>query len=220
MVLYLKKHLSITKKEWNGLVILVIVIALVVAVPYVDHRLYKDTTINAKTIDRAAATLTHNAVNKVYISNNKSSAVAGNIVFAKKPRLTVPVELNAADSARLTTIYGIGPSFARRIVKYRRLLGGFVNKEQLKEVYGLDAEKYAEIQAQVTVTPVSPKKVNVNTAGVDELKHLPYLTFKQKNAIVQYRLQHGDYASVNDMRDIAILDETTINKIKPYITFK
>jgi competence protein ComEA len=74
------------------------------------------------------------------------------------------VEVNSADSAGLTKIYGIGPAFASRIIKYRNRLGGFYSKEQLKEVYGLDAEKYAEVREQVRIDPAKVKKVNVNTA--------------------------------------------------------
>jgi competence protein ComEA len=51
------------------------------------------------------------------------------------------VELNAADSAKLTTIDGIGGAFAKRIIYYRERLGGFIAKEQLKEVFGIDELK-------------------------------------------------------------------------------
>ncbi|MEO6149430.1 MAG: helix-hairpin-helix domain-containing protein [Mucilaginibacter sp.] len=220
MVSYLKTYLSITKKEWNGSVILIILVALILAAPYVNQRLRKDTTINAKAIDDAVAILTRGAGKSTFKYNSTKAAVSGYTAFTKKARLIIPVELNGADSAILTTVYGIGPSFAKRIIKYRALLGGYASKQQLKEVYGLDAEKYAEISEQVTVDAARLKKINVNTADIDELKHLYYLTYKQKNAIIQYRMQHGDYTSAKDMLDIAILDEITINKIKPYIVFK
>ena len=55
-----------------------------------------------------------------------------------KPKLPpVVVEINTADSAELMRLNGIGASFSRRIVKYRNLLGGFISKEQLLEVYGM-----------------------------------------------------------------------------------
>jgi competence protein ComEA len=45
-----------------------------------------------------------------------------------------PVELNSADSTDLVELYGIGPVFANRILKYRDLLGGFYSVNQLLEV--------------------------------------------------------------------------------------
>ena len=49
----------------------------------------------------------------------------------KKPLV---FELNSADSLDLVQLYNIGPTIARRILKYRSLLGGYFCKEQLHEV--------------------------------------------------------------------------------------
>jgi DNA uptake protein ComE-like DNA-binding protein len=40
------------------------------------------------------------------------------------------------------------------------------------------------------------------------------------NAVIQFRDQHGDYASLNDMRNIVILNDGILRKIEPYIDFK
>jgi DNA uptake protein ComE-like DNA-binding protein len=128
--------------------------------------------------------------------------------------------LNSADSAKLTELKGIGPSFARRIVNYRNRLGGFISKEQLKEVFGMDDDRYAEMQGQVSVDPTHIQKIHINKVDFDGLKKFPYLSFKQMNAIVQFREQHGDYSSLNDMRNIAILNDEILRKIEPYIDFK
>ena len=52
------------------------------------------------------------------------------------------VELNTADTTILKKVPGIGSTFARRIMKYRELLGGFYDVSQLAEVYGIDEERY------------------------------------------------------------------------------
>ena len=51
-------------------------------------------------------------------------------------RQPLTVELNGADTTTLQLLHGIGPVFARRIVRYRERLGGFTSTEQLLEVYG------------------------------------------------------------------------------------
>jgi len=135
-----------------------------------------------------------------------------------KPGATV--EVNTADSAKLTQVRGIGPSFAMRIIRYRDRLGGFYHLEQLKDVYGVDTAKYAEIKDQLRVDPAAVTKISINSISFASLRQFPYLTYKQVNAIIQYRAQHGNYASMNDMRNIAIITPQDIQKIEPYLSFK
>jgi competence ComEA-like helix-hairpin-helix protein len=213
-------YFSITKKEWNGTVVLIVAILLVLAAPYVYQKLHKDKPINFKEFDKAAALLSA-AEKKSGIRANlgKSGASAASYVSNKlKPGETV--ELNTADSATLTRVHGIGPSFARRIIAYRNKLGGFITKDQLKEVYGLDTEKYTEINDEIDIDASRIKKIFINTVDFEQLRRFPYLSYKQANAVIQYRAQHGDYKSMEDMRPIAILNEDILRKIAPYITFK
>ncbi|MDB5120254.1 MAG: hypothetical protein JWN56_1472 [Sphingobacteriales bacterium] len=134
-------------------------------------------------------------------------------------RIPSIIELNTADSTSLDLLKGIGPAFATRILKYRDRLGGFNNINQLKEVYGIDSAKFLEIKYQVNVDGSLVRKINVNTTTFDELKKQPYLSYKQMNAIIQYRKQHGSYNSIADLKKIPILNEETLHKIEPYLIF-
>lgn len=137
--------------------------------------------------------------------------------YAKK--VAVIVDINQADSAQLDEIKGIGGAFASRIIKYRERLGGFYKKEQLMEVYGLDSVKYAGIKDQVSISNISLKTININTAVFNDLKRNPYLSYKQINAIINYRKQHGNYKDITDLKKVAILNQHVIDKITPYISF-
>lgn len=142
---------------------------------------------------------------------------SSNAIYKAKP--LVVVEINHADSAQLTEIKGIGPAFANRILKYRNRLGGFYRKTQLLEVFGLDSAKYDEIEKQVTIDASGISKININTCDFDGLKRNPYLTFKQMNAIIQYRKQHGNYKSSSDLKNVAILTDDVIRKVEPYFLY-
>lgn len=130
------------------------------------------------------------------------------------------VELNAADSAALTKVKGIGPASAVLIARYRGRLGGFIRKEQLKEIYGIDSARYEEIKGQVSINPYEIKKIPINTISFDQLRLFPYLSYKQVNAIIEYRKQHGNYTSMEDMKNIVLLDDKILRKIEPYISFQ
>jgi DNA uptake protein ComE-like DNA-binding protein len=217
-----KNYFAITKKQWNGMVVLIVLILLVLAAPYVYQRFRKDTIINFSGFDAAVVQLSKAqktdsiAATKIPVYNNEpAKAYVSNKL---KPGATI--ELNAADSAQLTTVHGIGASFAIRIIRYRNRIGGFYNKKQLMEVYELDTTKYAEIKDQLTVDPSAVIKVNINTISFASLRQSPYLSYKQASAIIEYRTQHGNYNSIDDIGNVAIITPDVLHKIEPYIKFK
>lgn len=219
-----KNYFTITKKQWNGLVVLVILILFVLAAPYVYQHYRKDTIINFKGFDAAAEQLIKAqkldsiAATKTSVYNNQSTKIY--TINNNKLQRGATIELNTADSAQLTSVYGIGPSFAMRIIRYRNRLGGFYNKKQLKEVYELDSAKYAEIKDQLTVDPSEVIKININTISFASLRQSPYLSYKQASAIIEYRAQHGNYNSIDDVGNVAIITPAVLHKIEPYIKFK
>lgn len=94
-----------------------------------------------------------------------------------KPGATI--DLNTADTTLLKRVPGIGSSFARRIVKYRDLLGGYYVVEQLQEVYGMDRERYDAIYPYFTVgTAVRPL-----TLTIDSISYHPYLSWRHKRTL-------------------------------------
>lgn len=128
------------------------------------------------------------------------------------------VSLNSADTLDWQQLYNVGPAFARRIVKYRNLLGGFVHKEQLLEVYGMDSARYACIAPYIDIDSAGVEQMDINSATIDQLKHHPYLDYYQAKAIVGLREKEGAYHSVSDLRKVPVIDQETYNKILPYIT--
>jgi DNA uptake protein ComE-like DNA-binding protein len=217
---HIKNYLSITKKEWNGMVVLVILIALILVAPYGYQFWHKDSIINFKDFNAAVAVLDKAKKSQAGDYPDNPGVKPSNApIFYKKAVAGVVIELNSADSAKLTELRGIGPSFAMRIIRYRNRLGGFCHKEQLKEVFGLDSVVYAGLQSQVRVDPLHIKKILVNSVTFSGLSRFPYLSYKQMNAIIQFREQHGDFTSLADMKNIAILNKGILRKIEPYISF-
>ncbi len=128
-------------------------------------------------------------------------------------------DINQADTTQLIGIYGIGSKLSQRIIKYKNQLGGFTSMNQLSEVYGLDTAVISELNRKAFVTiDYQPKKININSATEKELSTHPYIKYSLAKAITTYRFQHGNFNSVEDLKKIALVDETFYNKIKPYLT--
>ena len=60
------------------------------------------------------------------------------------------MNLNTADEAQLTTLPGIGPSLARRILQYRQQKP-FQRVEDLQQVPGIGPAKFRRLADQVEV---------------------------------------------------------------------
>lgn len=136
---------------------------------------------------------------------------------AQNNKIIQVIDLNAADSLALVSLNGIGPVFAARIIKYRALLGGFYKKEQLKEVYGFDEEKYNLVAPHVAVKlPVV--KINLNTCTFKELNKHPYIEYEVTKAIFNLKKKLGKFQSVEEIKQVDLVSEELYNKIAPYLT--
>ncbi|HPH46581.1 MAG TPA: helix-hairpin-helix domain-containing protein [Chryseolinea sp.] len=162
---------------------------------------------------------------KLYAFINLPEHPKARPVFESKPK---PFEkksiekfnLNVADTAQLKMIYGIGEKLSIRIIKYRESLGGFIEMNQLKEIYGLDSTVVNRLSKQSFVEDgFSPLKMNINIVGEKELAIHPYISNKVARAIVAYRFQHGEFKAIEDIENIVGVDAETIRKIAPYLKF-
>ena len=133
----------------------------------------------------------------------------------KKPKFEV-VEINSADSVSLVKLYRIGPKLASKIISYREKLGGFLNLNQLTEIYGFDEDILYDLQDKIRLDPSKAKQINLNTITEEELKNHPYFKFKLARVITNYRNQHGKYSSYSDLLKIKIINDSILDKIKIY----
>ena len=88
----------------------------------------------------------------------------------ERPVGPVAFDLNTVDTITLQRLRGIGPSLARRIVKYRDGLGGFHRNEQVWEIYGIDSVAANEVLRYAQpILPESVQKIRINLATAEEL---------------------------------------------------
>ena len=127
-------------------------------------------------------------------TSSKSGVSTGSTTAATAPaeKKAIPiVDLNTVDSTTLVELPQIGPYTAVRIIEFREKLGGFVDKEQLRDVKGMDDARFAAIQPYINVGVVEIRKVDVNRADFKTLVHHPYLNYEQVKRIVNQREKRG-----------------------------
>jgi len=135
--------------------------------------------------------------------------------FPVKLREGSRIELNCSDTSALKKIPGIGSYFARRIVDYRRRLGGFVDIAQLEEIEGIPEG----IEQYLTLNVATVKKIDVNHATKNQLVRHPYLRVYRASAIWDYRHKYGNLKSIDDLRALPDFSEEDIQRLAPYLVF-
>ncbi|HNH45738.1 MAG TPA: ComEA family DNA-binding protein [Myxococcota bacterium] len=147
------------------------------------------------------------------------------------------IDLNAATSAELEGLPGIGASKAAAIIQYRTDHGGFKSVDELDNVPGIGEATMANLRPLVTVgaakastggekppaeapatptatvTPSAPAAgcpVNINAADASALQNLPGIGESKAGAILQHRLDHGPFATCDALDDVPGIGPATI----------
>lgn len=136
----------------------------------------------------------------------------------KVEKILPPLDLNNCTQEELRKIKGIGPKYAARIIKYRSILGGYAEKNQLMEVYGMTDSTYLSIVDRLTITS-PPMKIQINTVSRQELSEHYLVSYKMAKLIHAYREEHGPFVDIEDFKQLKGIPEAKINKIIPYLDF-
>ena len=144
-------------------------------------------------------------------------------IFNKIEKVPVPltkieIDLNMASENELLTIKGLGPYYAKAILKYKNELGGFVRKSQVMEIYKMNTESYEKIIPYLKINPSDVRTININEATVEELNAHPYLNWGQANSLVKMRMQKNRFKNINEIKQSHLIDEETYEKLLPYLS--
>lgn len=120
-----------------------------------------------------------------------------------KKKVLTTTDINKATVEDLQTIYGIGPAFSKRIIKYRSKLQGFSFNDQLYEVWGLEKEVADRVLLtfKISQKPVI-EKVNINTVTFKELLKNPYVDYDLCIKIFNYRDEVAELQNISELTNI------------------
>lgn len=122
-----------------------------------------------------------------------------NNAFAAKTTVITKGDINTATEEQLEKAYGIGPAFARKIVKKRTDLGAFVSMEQMAEFDEFSPEAVADLKKRFMVVGSPPvNRINVNTASLGQLTRFPYFNRDIAKGIITRRSMDGKISNFDE----------------------
>ncbi len=149
-----------------------------------DHETTSEVTEAARRQVTKSYKETRNNINKK-VQQPKTNSLSSKTLVKK------PVRLNTADTTELKSLPGIGSFFAKNIVNYRNKLGGFIEKEQLLEVYAFDTTRMSNIENFIIIDTIELRKVNINNDDFKTVLRHPYIEYEDVKNIVNYRESKG-----------------------------
>ena len=129
------------------------------------------------------------------------------------------LDINLATADDFRKVRGIGATLSARIVKFRVKLGGFLDAQQLYDVYGLEeaiANRAMERFEVISLPNIT--KSNINEASVEELSALLYISYPLAERIIEYREVHGRFTSFEELENVAGFPTTKLHRIALYLS--
>lgn len=135
------------------------------------------------------------------------------------PEKKLRIPLNSADTIQFKKLRGIGSVYANRIVKYRKILGGFSDIEQLKEVYGVSDSLFISFKDQLIIRDSVLAKIKINLSTFKEINAHPYISYEQTKEIFNAKSKIGKFRSKSDLINLKSFDSLQVMRLLPYIDF-
>ncbi|MGM9774705.1 MAG: ComEA family DNA-binding protein [Candidatus Egerieousia sp.] len=150
------------------------------------------------------------------LSKLKKDSICGRTAYSRKE--IQPIDLNEADSAELVSIKGIGPYFAREILRYRSKLTSYASIEQLLEIPKMSEDRLAPLRKYLFVHPSGIKKFSIAAADYDFLKRHPYIGAYTARGILLFKEQYGaDSCTLEKLVSNGVVSKSSADKLLPYM---
>lgn len=138
---------------------------------------------------------------------------------AKTKKEVELLRMNSASKEEWRELKGIGKVLSARILAYKELLGGFSQKEQLKEVYGISDSLYSAISQHLILDSTQLSVLNVHTASYRELLRHPYISKAMVDELMKWRSHSSDENNQQQFWSINGFNTEASKRLKPYLIF-
>lgn len=144
-----------------------------------------------------------------------------------------PFDPNTADSSSLCKL-GIKPYIASNILKYRAKGGVFRTSADVGKVYGINPDKFKELEPYIRIQQKVPVKVDtvviktkqikqdiivdLNSADTTLLMQVRGIGRGYAKGIVRFRRETGGFVTVEQLMEVFGMRPDNYDKIKPFCT--
>ena len=130
------------------------------------------------------------------------------------------ININEGDTSSFKQLYGIGSSYANRIVNFRNALGGFHSIEQLRGMYGMTDSLFYQVRSFLTISDsVELKAIRINIATFKQLLSHPYISYELTQEILIAKSKYGKFNEPDDLSRLTRLSTDSASLLLPYLSF-
>lgn len=127
----------------------------------------------------------------------------------------VQIELNKADAQDLLVLPGVGPVLSQRIVRFREVLGGFHDIDDLYDVFGLDSSVVDDAKSWVTVDATLLRPFCLDTVSFRSMLRHPRFDVETTKKLMRARGRGVHALDLVLLR--SRLDSVTLHSVQPYL---
>jgi len=143
------------------------------------------------------------------------------ISISKNKSINFSIDINQANAAQLKEIQMVGDVLSARIVKYREALGGFIEKEQIEEVYGLSDVALLNLKSSIIIkSGFRPRAIKINYDSLEVLKNHPYISDQLAEDIIRFRTINSIIESEKVLTNFKSIDKSNFQKLIFYLDFQ
>jgi len=124
--------------------------------------------------------------------------------FDKPVYVSKQLDINQALEEDLIKVYGIGPHYAKAILRRRSALGAFVSMYQMDDFTEFSMEAKAGLKQRFKISNSADViKINVNTASLLQLSRFPYFNREIARSIITERSMNGKLSNISNLLKIS-----------------
>ncbi|SMG21314.1 competence protein ComEA helix-hairpin-helix repeat region [Marivirga sericea] len=236
--IWLRNFFGFSRTETNGFIILILLMIIILAIPFISKSLYSfyahplPTQQDKALLDSLLSELEDATIIKKEIGNEE------NFKHFDLNKSKVPHLIKA----------GFPEYLAERIVKYRNKVSPFESKEELLKIYGIDSSFYAKIYPYMSVTKVPseshfelpeenskpsqyqldkiPKltnekliqiQIDINKADSLQLQEIHGIGPAFSSRIIKYREYLGGFHSIQQLDEVYGLQKQNLDSLKKHV---
>jgi competence protein ComEA len=231
---WLKYYFTFHRKERNGLIVLLVLIALVISAAValrVVRMQYNSSQLlvfgpSIARFNTRIDSLDHHRPDNGYSSSFSPQTSTWDVAerFSFDP--------NTLDSAGWVRL-GFSPKQAASIIRYRSKGAKFYRPEDLLRLYMMDSARYLDLLPFISIAPLpqtrstapfphyerpAPVMVDINLADTLQLTSLRGIGPAFARRIFRYRQRLGGFRSVHQLYEVYGMDSMRVQAILPFIT--